>query len=217
MKRHIFKAHIKKGMEKPVIEFIRDRETFLNQMIREQKIMTISIFRFHQTLFLYYESIEDNYIKPKDLIGETVESFLEILPGVMGQERYWVPMADIFHYNSPVSVEHWRRKTKPEKSVGRILQLKPETLSRYIYYHYQYQEEKPGDGDKYGIIGIYENLLFFYTEYPTYEEAAIQKGKLNTTHTPSNWSELMEEHFLSWEDVSEEERYWRYIETITYL
>lgn len=216
MKRHIFKAHISKGMEKTVIEFIKDRETTLNQMIKEQKIMTTSIFRFHQTLFLYYESI-DRDIKPKDLIGETVESLLETLPGLMEQERYWAPMADIFHYNSPVSVEHWRRKTKPEKSVGRILQLKPETLSRYIYYHYQYQEEKPGDGDKYGIIGIYENLLFFYTEYPTYEEGAIHKGELDTSLTPSNWSELMEKHFLSWEDVSEEERYWRYIETIIYL
>lgn len=211
--RMIFRAQVKVGMEQQAIELIQHRSPQLNKMIKEQKIMTISVFRFEQALFLYCESEQD--IEPYDLLDD-LNDFLEKCPG-LEQKRYWIPMMDIFHYNEPQNIEHWRRKRKPEKSIGRILKLKPEKISSYIYHHYQYQEEKPGDGDKYGIIGIHENLLFFYTEHPTYQEEPLHKGELDTLNTPANWCEVMEEHFLSWEGMQESEKYWRYTDLIIYM
>ena len=126
-------------------------------------------------------------------------------------------MADIFHYNEPQSAAHWKRKTTSKNPIGRILQLKHEIISSYKFYHYKYQKEKPGDGDKYGIIGIHVNLLFFYMEEPEILEKAFHLVKLMSSNTPANWSELMEEHFSNWENMPKQEQYWRNIETIIFI
>ena len=78
-------------------------------------------FKFEQALFLYYESEHD--ITPRDLLDD-LSYILESWPG-LDHKRDWIPMVDIFHYNEPQSIEHWRRKSRPERSIGRILKLKP--------------------------------------------------------------------------------------------
>jgi len=84
-----------------------------------------------------------------------------------------------------------------------VNQLKSQMVSRYIFYHYQYQEEMPGDGDRYGIIFLHGQDLIFYLEEPTEEETESLIGELNTTHTPiSQWQEIMREHFADrWRDI----------------
>ena len=71
-----------------------------------------------------------------------------------------------FHYQAPASEQHWKRRYKDSVPYGRIARLKPEETASYVYYHYQYQEERPGDGDKYGIIGLHENMLFSTPSFP---------------------------------------------------
>lgn len=68
--------------------------------------------------------------------------------------------------------------------------MKPEMVSSYIFYHYQLQEERPACGNKYGLISITENLLFFYTEEPVVKEEALYDGRMKTANTPGNWTEL---------------------------
>ncbi len=134
------------------------------------------------------------------------DSVLSAWPGEP-RRRLFVPMADIFHYQRPAGGEHWRR-TRQTESYGRIARLKPEKVSSYVFYHYQYQEEKPGDGDKYGLIGLHENLLFFYAERPSTVEPAPYEGMLTTRNTPEDWGAVMQPHFIEWPDKQENEKIW---------
>ncbi|OWA34479.1 hypothetical protein B9G55_16570 [Saccharibacillus sp. O16] len=151
------------------------------------------------------EGEDEAAIEPEELLPGA-EAVLSVWPG-SSQRRLFVPMMDIFHYQHPVDREHWRRKTQTE-SYGRLARLRPEQVSSYVFYHYQYQEEKPGDGDKYGIIGLHENMLFFYAERPSTVEPAPYAGRLNTRQTPEDWGAVMQPHFIEWQDASENERIW---------
>ncbi|MBT3602078.1 MAG: hypothetical protein HOE48_03170 [Candidatus Latescibacteria bacterium] len=53
------------------------------------------------------------------------------------------------------------RKTPMDMPYGRVIRLRPEKVSSYIFYHYQLQEEHPGRGDKYGLISIHEDKIIF--------------------------------------------------------
>ncbi|MFD2880899.1 hypothetical protein ACFTAO_41130 [Paenibacillus rhizoplanae] len=106
-----------------------------------------------------------------------------------------------FHYQQPVSAEQWKRSHTTGTPYGRVAALKPEQVASYVYHHYQYQEERPGDGDKYGIIGLHENLLFFYSELPATVEPAPYAGKLTTNLRPENWGEVMDPHFRKWSEM----------------
>jgi hypothetical protein len=117
-------------------------------------------------------------------------------------------MYDIFHYNRPFDNEGWARTQPVQKYVGRLARLKPEMLSSYIFYHYQLQEETPGQGNKTGIINLHENLMFFYHEEPEIYEDKKYDGKLKTSNSPENWVELMEQHFIFWVDVPENQNVW---------
>ena len=73
--------------------------------------------------------------------------------------------------------------------------------SSYIYYHYQLQEERAFHGPKYEIIGMHENLLFGYQEFPAVVEEPVVPGRLRTKGTPDNWGDSrMDLHFQPWED-----------------
>lgn len=145
-----------------------------------------------------------------ELLLPGADSVLSAWPGEP-RRRLFVPMADIFHYQRPADGDHWRR-TRQTESYGRIARLKPDKVSSYVFYHYQYQEEKPGDGDKYGIIGLNENLLFFYAERPSTVEPAPYEGTLTTQNTPSDWGAVMQPHFIEWPDKQENEKIWLNLE-----
>lgn len=117
--------------------------------------------------------------------------------------KRWERANEIFHYSKPINEEQWRRKVESKRPHIMVNQLKPQMVSRYIFYHYQYQEEMPGDGDRYGIIFLHGQDLIFYLEEPTEEETERLIGELNTTHTPiSQWQEIMREHFTDcWRDI----------------
>ena len=144
-------------------------------------------------VYMYVESNHE-YVEP-DLL---VEGGLLQYPG----GNRWERANEIFHYSKPIKDEQWRRKVGNKRPHIMVNKLKPEMVSRYIFYHYQYQEEVPGDGDRYGIIFLQGQDLIFYLEEPTENETERLKGELNTSHTPiSQWQELMGEHFADcWRD-----------------
>jgi L-rhamnose mutarotase len=101
-----------------------------------------------------------------------------------------------------------------EVLTGRLIYLRPEMVSSYIFYHFQLQEEKPGAlGSKYGLISQHENLLFFYMEKPDVAENESYAGHLKTQNTPPNWGDVMDPHFQPWSD-EDGERLWRPIECV---
>lgn len=213
MKRLVYRGKLKPDMECKFNDSVAKLKSGLETYLAEDKLMTLSIFNWKGTLFLYYECINE-IIEPENLLGE-ISSCLEEWPGIE-VTRYWVPMMDIFHYNKPLSTEHWRRKEPVQKRVARITRLKEDMYSSYIFYHYQHQEEHPSiAGNKYGLISVHENLMFFYHEEPgIVEKPSLYEGKLKTQNTPPNWGALMEPHFIFWKDTEESQKIWRYIDLV---
>ncbi len=213
MKRLIFRGKLKTGTVEAFNGLSHELKISLQPYLDDEKLMTLSIFTFKDTLFLYYECINE-VIDPEILVSG-LSCCLEPWPGLEAP-RYWVPMMDIFHYNRPVDKEHWRRKEPVHKRVARITRLKDDMYSSYIFYHFQLQEEKPSIvGNKYGIIAAHEDLLFFYHEEPNIvEKPSLYEGKLNTQNTPPNWGDLMALHFNVWEGIDESQRIWRYIDLV---
>ncbi|MCK9862896.1 hypothetical protein [Paenibacillus sp. ATY16] len=194
MQRYHYLAHCRHGVDPSVC--FRDVASELQERMKETVVRHLSLFHYGSKLFLYYESpLMD--ADPHALF-KRCESGLEQWPGT-DTPRRWVPMMDIFHYQQPVGAEHWRRIHPSPRPYARIARLKPEQVASYIFYHYQYQEERPGDGDKYGMISLYENLLFFYSESPATIEPPPYAGKLDTANTPSDWQAAMDPHFIMWD------------------
>ncbi|MBC7960299.1 MAG: hypothetical protein H7X94_10560 [Vallitaleaceae bacterium] len=214
MQRRIYRAIIKTGMEEEAVTTLNLAKPRLLDLSNHGSIECPSLFRFNQEIYFYFEFSGLEHC-PGDLFIEA-SAYLESWPGFEGS-RKWVPMHDIFHYQAPQNPEEWRRKTKVEKPHGRIIRLKPEMIASYIFYHYQYQEEKPCDGDKYGIIGIHEDVLFFYLEEPTYQEEAAYEGLLKTQNSPKNWGEVMSQHFKKWPDQKYSDDNWRDCEVLLTL
>ncbi|GIO14541.1 hypothetical protein J19TS2_40960 [Cohnella xylanilytica] len=205
MKRYMYRAQCREGW-KP--------EACLEAMKRSAggwpdrlPAENVSVFAHGDEWFLYYECGGEAFVDPDSLFAEAGER-LAAWPGG-GRPRRWAPMTDIFHYQRPVSDEHWARRRPDRVPYGRIAVLKPEEIASYVYYHYQYQEERPGDGDKYGIIGLHENVLFFYSELPATLEAAPYEGKLKTKLRPDDWQAAMDPHFAKWPDAPAGEEIWR--------
>ena len=126
-------------------------------------------------------------------------------------------MMDIYHCCEPVSEEFWRRKQPVTRAYATVNRLRSEMLASYIFYHFQYQEEKPGDWAQYASIHLHENVMFFYHEEPDGPVAPPYQGKLETSDTPGGWQELMDKHFQPWEDDPEQKQPWREIEQVVFL
>lgn len=203
MQRYHYRAQCRNGIDPE--SYFREALPKLKNRIRDIGVQHLSLFHWGTQLFLYCESAAE-YVDPHRLFLDC-EAELEDWRGT-DITRKWVPMMDIFHYQQPVSEEHWRRSKAAAKPFARIARLKPEQVASYIFYHYQYQEERPGDGDKYGMIALHENLLFFYSESPATIETPPYEGKLSTLGTPSDWAGAMEPHFIMWDDETDGNLIW---------
>lgn len=172
--------------------------------IPNRSVSCLSVCRFNNMIFIYYESCCPTTKPEEVMVGDFV-------PFPDGQ--LFFRMAEVFHYSKPLSDEHWQRRLENKHGRMDVVFLDPEKIQSYFFYHYQYQEEKPGDGDKYGIIFIYKNLLVFYLEDPCEPETEKYCGSLNTNNSPDEqeWKRLMSQHFLKWQDFNGE---WRTIEKI---
>jgi hypothetical protein len=206
MQRCVYRAHGLAGAEERALGWLGSRYAAIQKRVEQGELMTLSLFRWQEQFFLYYECT-DRLLSPTELWGDGA-ACLRAWPGSDG-ERHWVPMMDIYHAVQPVGVEHWRRREAVQTVTGRLMRLRPELLSSYIFYHYQLQEERPGNWSKYAAIYLHENLTFMYKEVPDPVEPPPYTGKLTTTNTPGGWQELMFGHCQPWEDVGEQERMWR--------
>jgi hypothetical protein len=209
--RQMYRAQSLAGQADACAAALALLQPLLHERVRAGRLLTASAYRWGEHFFFYYESIA-RPIDPEELFG-TAGEWLRFWPG--GEEaRFFVPLMDIFHCVEPQGVDHWRRKQRPERVFARLARIKPEMVSSYIFYHYQLQEEQPGGFDKYCLIGIHENLLFFYLEHPFVIELPPAPGKLNTQNTPAPWQKAMDPHFLPWTDAPRGQELWRDTETV---
>jgi hypothetical protein len=207
MERYIYHALLKEEKEGKIGEYIGKHYEYIRDLASNGVIMTLSLFKSKRRLFLYYECIT-RPITPDEMFP-MLGNLLEVYPCETGN-RSWIPMLDIFHFSKPINADHWMRKQPVQEHVGKIARIKPEMLSSYIHYHYILQEEITLINNKYCTIGLYENLIFYYEELPLVEEVTEIRNKNSMSKLPSNWTEiwqdLMEPHFILWEDTSENDR-----------
>jgi len=201
MYRYHFRAQCRENIDLERLFF--EALPVIQIRMKELGARHLSLFHFGTQLFLYYESPAQS-IDPHELFTHC-EDALVTWPGT-NEPRIWVPMMDIFHYQKPISEKHWLRKNASARPYARIAYLKPDKVASYVFYHYQYQEEQPGDGDKYGMISLHENLIFFYSEDPATVEPPPYSGHLSTSNTPPDWSGTMEPHFIPWGQPAEHEQ-----------
>ncbi|MCH1639422.1 hypothetical protein MJ257_04875 [Paenibacillus timonensis] len=215
MKRYIYRAEGEEGAEWAEIWRGPEISHALAEAMERLEVDHLSLFADGNRFYLYYECLREA-VPPERLLMAAGERLI-VWPGgetETGTGRRWAPMTDIFHYHQPVAGTDWRHSDRLAEPYGRLARLKPEEAASYIYHHYQYQEEKPGDGDKYGIIGLHESLLFFYSEQPATLEPATYEGKLNTSLKPVRWAEAMEPHFIPWTGVPAGQELWRKLELV---
>jgi hypothetical protein len=197
MTRMIYRAEWQDGQVSTGVEAL-ERSEQAKQRVKQGELMTAAAYVWKNSLFLYYECM-DCELSPDDIASAAVP-YLKDWPG-HPQPRKWIRMIDVFHFNEPANNEHWLRKERVDRRVGRVAHLKPEMISSYIYYHYQLQEERSFTGDKYEIIAMHENLLFGYQEFPKVIEDPVVPGRLTTKGTPENWQDSrMDLHFQPWEE-----------------
>lgn len=176
-----------------------DQKRPIQNLISAGPLLHLSLYRWEQHVFLYYESTGPAP-GPEALFPEA-SAFLAPWPGA-AEPRRWVRLVDVFHFNEPAGLEHWRRKRPVESHVGQIGRLRPETIARYIFYHYALQEEQAFPGDKYEIIGLNEDLVFAYRERPEVLEPPPYAPRLRTKAAPADWSEAaIPSCFVPWPDL----------------
>ena len=162
------------------------------------RVMSASLFRDGYSLFHYCEPVGAP-LTPVET-GAPGAELLAPWPELEG-DLPWMPMQDVFHFNAPASVDHWRRIEPPRERQGRLLRLRPERVASYVYYHYQLQEERAFLGEKYKCIALHGTLLFMYNELPAVVEPPPLPGALATHGTPPDWADArMDLHFIPWDE-----------------
>ena len=195
----------------------KDRD-ILAIFIKEKVCMTVALYRYNNMLFLYYELV-DGACVPYDFFP-SLTPCLKTVP-VKNCDTHWLPMHHVYHNAIPDSAENWRRNGKKER-IGRIAYLMPEKLMSYLYYHKELLEEGLFEGERYLSIGLYDTILFTYSESPrilthlnsesTEESSVIAKWralnpKSHFDHSFSgegNFVDLEELLSIGWEEIIEE-------------
>lgn len=176
-------------------------------------VSRLCLSRFGDMLFLYLEAeLPDGAtLRPENCVGGATKPFPD------GSDWVWMP--ELYHFSKPLSEEHWRRKLPNKRPWVRLNRIRRDKFASYVFYHHRLQEEQPGTGDKYGIIGLFGDYLYLYLELPEEVETVRYPGELQTHDSPSTkgkpseWDHVMSEHFVIWEDFPEE---WREIETLLF-
>lgn len=171
-----------------------------------KRVSTASIFRHDQWLYGYLEAGVDDIAEP--FATAFLAEYCTPIATSLG-ERWAAPLLDVFHDGSPEDSAEWRSAAEiPQKRIGSLARLKPETYSRYVFYHYQRQAELPQSFNRRYIIGAHDRTIFSYQELPAITTAPPPPTLL-THNTPHDWQAVMEPHFEPWIATPDEQRFWQ--------
>ena len=161
-----------------------------NKLIRSgafTDLITASIFRAGEGIVLYIEKIGEVFSVEK--VFGFLSGYLHLQYGI-GGPSYWRNIPELFSYVPKEDKAHWMRKERcrPRCFFGILRQ---ESISEYLFYHYQLREEGKAEPIMHSSIGLTDRYLFMYDETPRRYTQARYKGKLQTDATPGNWLETM--------------------------
>lgn len=150
--------------EKELEEALAKAQECAEKLIRENRLLSVGLYRYQQMCFLYYESLEKGIV-PEEFLS-ALTPLLEMWPEEQGKTP-WAYMYHIYHHSMPMEPEAWEAERAGEKTkIGRIAFLYPEKLFSYTYWHKAIVDEGRLPGDKYQYISLHENILFSYYEEP---------------------------------------------------
>ena len=165
IERKEYRGCLKSGAsEEGLKAALKCAEEIITKEKEKGRVLTACLYRHHELLFLYLETLEDG-VEPEKLLAD-LAPYLEQWPE-QGGLTPWAPMYHIYHHSVPADPESWvAERASNEKRIGRIAFLKPEKLFPYTYWHYAIVQEGLLKGDKYQYISLHENILFSYFEEP---------------------------------------------------
>lgn len=218
--RHQFMAYLKEeyAEEHPLQSILASDRAAVAEQIRKKHGMTVALYRYQHMIFLYYEGLHRELV-PQTLFP-ALTACLESVP-VKGGHEQWLPMHTVYYNAVPKSVDSWQRVGKKER-IGRIAYLIPDKLVSYLYYHKELLEEGLFEGERYLSIGLYDTILFTYSESPrvithlrleSAEESTVitrwrqvdPKSHFDHSFSGSgNFLDLEELLSLGWEEVFDE-------------
>ena len=124
--RYHYRGELKSDLDEVSLEkALKDAETHIKTMVKEEKIMTAALYHFDKMLFFYYEAIGEEQ-EPEALLSD-LNPFLKQWPGQESM-RNWVYMYHIYYHAVPEGIEDWKRETIPQMRRGRIAFLKKDKL-----------------------------------------------------------------------------------------
>ena len=177
------------------VKYIKSCKPNFKKALKDGKLQSVTVFTLDKQIFLYYES--NATFEINDYLPE-ISSFVEMWPG-QNELRPYVNMVKCYQSAPMETVPDWKEARIGHKPYVSISRMKLEKLDSYIFYHYQLQEEKPGDNGRYmAIWGNEEWFVLYGREGLDDIYASDYKGKLDTQNTPENWRETMLPHFYTW-------------------
>lgn len=181
-------GRIKAGRKSDTVNYLRDKK---EEIFEKNKLIACSAYLFSDIIILYCE--HEGSLCPQNIFHDM--GCFEVI-SINGEKI--TPMENIFYYSKPRDEKHWQRKGE-STGIGSIARVKRNMLNSYVYYHYLLQETTTKTRDKYGIIFEFQNYLFFYREASGEKEFPSFEGSLNA-EIPENWHEIMNGHFIPWQD-----------------
>jgi hypothetical protein len=170
------------------------------------RVSTASIFRHDQWLYGYLEAWDSDLAEP--FATAFLAEYCTPIATSLGQ-CWALTLPDIFHDGSPADDAQWRSSADiPQQRIGSLARLKPETYSRYVFYHYQRQAELPQSFNRRYIIGAHDTTIFSYQELPAVTTTP-PLPLLATHNTPRDWQAVMEPHFVPWTTTPGDQQYWQ--------
>lgn len=162
--------------------------------LKENKDCYLVLSNQDNWVFLYVESHSDA-VDPDMLAEGPLKPFPD---GIR-----WDRANEIYHYSKPLRAEQWNRKLENKRPYLRFGRLNRDKIPSYIYLHYQLQEEKPGDGNRYGVIFMFRDYLFFYSEMPMEKETDPPAPTLFTNQCHrETWGWVIPPHFKNeWVEI----------------
>lgn len=208
MMRSMYRAQTKVGCEASFALALAEADASWQRELREQGIVSCSIFMKESGVFLYFEMTSESCEWEWPI---PCRQLLETWPGNGGKQRYAVPMLDIYH-DGELEI---RETNQSRERVGSLARLKPSKYSSYIFYHYAMQEEKPSCFNPTYLIGAHEELIFSCYErpVPAFEHGPTRR-KWPAPITPDNWHDIMQPHFIPWSENEQGPVLWENMDTI---
>lgn len=191
----------------------------MQKEMQKEHLLTGGIFRYEEQLFLYMEYITDTEIYASEQNTYTEQKYMEQLPQEWfpemtpllhtwpgkSRQRSWAYMYPVFWFDTPKSLDTWKRKEKPNKRCGRIAVLHPEKLFSYVCHHQAIVKEGLLTGDRYQMISLHENVLFSYFETPRDREQVNIRRSEDKSEEIKKWEAVdPESHFCHFPEAKGE-------------